>query len=441
MFQKRKKTIFKALSVSLCLIFAVLLLAAVTPPTDAAASEMMPPLQPTPTPTIPPFLTGKTLPATGITSTNAMFNGEIIPGMQSNVYTSTFEYWESSQPDKTIIIGGSEWPNRSYYPSLRITGLKPDTEYSYRVLLDDYYTLHYKANIVTFKTLPESGSIPTPTPILPSDGFVGYIKSASKITSTSALLDSTIYIIGSRSVKAYYEYKPNRKWITSYMKTDSLITNQTADFPVEIKGLEPGTDYIFRLIIKENNPNGENIYVHYVGDWIFTTQPARLNKISGYIKPDLPYDESVFPHITSGFKVSLEGTNFSASTDNGYFVIPNVPERSSSYTLKISKPNYLTRTITGLNLNGNDLVIGSQNAPLDIWAGDMMVDGVQDNAINMSDIMEIIELYNSSEGDGKYEEARDLNMDKAINMADIMVIITHFNTSIYPLPVGYGGAL
>ncbi|MCX7745480.1 MAG: carboxypeptidase regulatory-like domain-containing protein [Clostridia bacterium] len=147
-------------------------------------------------------------------------------------------------------------------------------------------------------------------------------------------------------------------------------------------------------------------------------------KVSGYIVPELASTNAA---IKSGFKVEAAGTSFSAVTDNnGYFQITEVPY--GQYTFKISKVNYLTRQITGVNLNG-DAQIGTQVSPVAIWAGDIAQGGSGDNAINMSDVVALIEYFNTAAGDGKYVADYDLDKDNAINMTDILIVIQRFNKS------------
>jgi len=130
----------------------------------------------------------------------------------------------------------------------------------------------------------------------------------------------------------------------------------------------------------------------------------------------------------SGFKVELENTGLSAVSDsNGYFEITNVPG-GKTYTLVISKEGYLARKISPVIVNGNRIIF-SKNAPIDIIAGDIPVDGVQDNAINMNDVLQIAKAfgYNSSE-DG-YVPYVDFNKDNSINIMDAMLLAKNFNAT------------
>jgi hypothetical protein len=51
-----------------------------------------------------------------------------------------------------------------------------------------------------------------------------------------------------------------------------------------------------------------------------------------------------------------------------------------------------------------------------------------DKVVNMSDVIIMALVFNSSKEDGIYVESYDLNSDGAINMIDVMVIATNFNT-------------
>ncbi|MCX7749502.1 MAG: dockerin type I domain-containing protein [Clostridia bacterium] len=158
-------------------------------------------------------------------------------------------------------------------------------------------------------------------------------------------------------------------------------------------------------------------------------------KIVGFILPDFVYDSSVGSIVKSGFKVEITEKGIAAQTDaKGYFELQGLSQSTSAVTLKISKDNYLQRTIKNVIISGN-LQIGSESQPVPMWAGDMLIGGTQDKAINMSDIVELINYFNTSKGDGKYNEGADLNKDNAVNMSDILIVIQHFNTSEgdYPL--------
>jgi endo-1,4-beta-xylanase len=148
--------------------------------------------------------------------------------------------------------------------------------------------------------------------------------------------------------------------------------------------------------------------------------------ISGYIKSDFLYSEDMLPVIESCFVVEVVGTNLKAETDNGYFRITGVPVNETGYTLKITKVNYLAREVKNVVVTG-DTAISTESEPLLMWAGDIVINGIQDNAINMEDVMYLCKSFNAEKGSDRYVESSDLNKDGVINMEDIMIIGKHFN--------------
>lgn len=176
------------------------------------------------------------------------------------------------------------------------------------------------------------------------------------------------------------------------------------------------------------------------------TPQIKLTSLLGYIDVDFSYPEANSSKIKSGFKVELKGSGLSALTDeNGYFSL-DIPLElyKGSLELVISKKNYLTRTYIPLipspvGYDNSSHVIGTlyvstKDNPIKIWAGDMEKNGVQDGAINMSDIIEIAKVFNSMTGDAKYDADSDFTKDGSINMADVIIVAKHFNAtgSSYP---------
>jgi chitinase len=162
-----------------------------------------------------------------------------------------------------------------------------------------------------------------------------------------------------------------------------------------------------------------------------TTTPVPTDrpkyKISGYVKPDFYFGKELSALILSGFKIELSYSGMKATTDaTGYYEIQGVPASDTPYTLTLSKPGYLKRELGDI-LVKNNVQLGSQETPCNIWAGDIGINGVQDNVINMSDIIEIAKVFNSIKGDGKYNPDCDFNMDYSINMSDVITIARHFN--------------
>ena len=151
-----------------------------------------------------------------------------------------------------------------------------------------------------------------------------------------------------------------------------------------------------------------------------------LYKIMGYVNPDLSSPDI---NIKAGFLVEVEGTQLSALTDaSGFFRIDDVPESLEGYTVKISKTSYLYREIQDVAVNSY-VLLGSAEEPVDIWAGDVLINGVQDNIISMNDMSKISQYFNTVKGDGLYDPNYDLNCDNMITVDDLMIAAVHFNTS------------
>ncbi|MCX7748731.1 MAG: hypothetical protein N2645_17875 [Clostridia bacterium] len=161
---------------------------------------------------------------------------------------------------------------------------------------------------------------------------------------------------------------------------------------------------------------------------------SRINyKLSGYLTPDFTFSGDVSSLLKSGFKAEVSGLEGYTFTDsNGYFEI-NWITASGQYEVVISKASYLKRKFT-VNVN-SDLILSLSGSPITIWAGDIQIGGLQDGAINMSDLIEMIVSFNSAKGDSKYNSDHDINKDNAVNMSDLMIAILHFNQISESYPV------
>jgi expansin (peptidoglycan-binding protein) len=152
-----------------------------------------------------------------------------------------------------------------------------------------------------------------------------------------------------------------------------------------------------------------------------TPSPSSTSKysITGALKPDIDVIDAV---INTGFLVRISGTQFSATTDNnGNFTIEGIPEGTCG-ELIISKSSFLARNINISGINSNMTI----NNPIEMWAGDVEVNNVQDGSINMLDVIEVAKAYNAVQNDKNYNKKVDLNQDGKINIADIVLIAKHF---------------
>ncbi|HEY9058910.1 MAG TPA: fibronectin type III domain-containing protein [Pseudobacteroides sp.] len=208
---------------------------------------------------------------------------------------------------------------------------------------------------------------------------------------------------------------------------DCIYTSEGKEHKATINKLQPGKKYYFAIQAEKTYLSNSHKYIVRSELYSFTTVQDSY-KISGYISPDFINIKSNTSNIKSGFKVELEGIGLNAVSDeNGYFEIIDIPS-GCDYTLKISKPNYLHREIKNVAIE-NDLQISNLDGPIDIWAGDIAKEGVQDNVINIMDIIEMAKVFNSSIGDISYKLEYDFNSDDVINMLDIVIVAKHFNCS------------
>ncbi|HEY9063288.1 MAG TPA: dockerin type I domain-containing protein [Pseudobacteroides sp.] len=138
--------------------------------------------------------------------------------------------------------------------------------------------------------------------------------------------------------------------------------------------------------------------------------------------------------LNSGFDVKIIDTPYYSKTDDtGVFnfrVDLNQPSiRYSESKLEISKPGYLSREV----MLHNFLTSSTENTkdPIKMIAGDIN----QDDAINMTDIVEMAKTFKAVEGDEIYNGVCDLNNDRVINIADVVIIASNFNKT----PLDYEG--
>ncbi len=142
----------------------------------------------------------------------------------------------------------------------------------------------------------------------------------------------------------------------------------------------------------------------------------------GCIKPDLAASNQ---HVVNrSFMVEIVETgDFTFTDENGEFRFFPVTQ-NKVYTLRIVKDNYLTRTISAKV----DTPTGTTEKPVIIWPGDLIIEGENDNAINMTDIVAMAKYFGKTSKDADFKASHDLNIDQAINMIDIVIIANHFNS-------------
>ena len=260
--------------------------------------------------------------------------------------------------------------------------------------------------------------------IMASDGVIEY--DATK-------LEYVTYEPGSMIANPSTDFEINKEedgklklLFLDYTVGDHLITEDGifATVVFKVLGDEGLTEIKFNKITF-GDENAEGVEVAYENGGVnIGSQPVGF-KVSGYINPDFMTTSTTAPIVNAGFKVELVGTGKTAVTDSdGYFEIKDVP--AGTYKVKITKDNYLTREIADVQVSGNKELSTSEE-PILLWAGDMIIDGAQDGAINLEDIMEICKSFNTTSSDAKYKADSDLNKDGAINLEDVMIVAKHFN--------------
>lgn len=147
--------------------------------------------------------------------------------------------------------------------------------------------------------------------------------------------------------------------------------------------------------------------------------------ISGYVLPDF-FTEKDNPVVLEGFTVKALGTDIWATTDSkGYFQLNGLKRSQNGYDIVIDKPNYFQfKNKTDAVLE--NMSVSRRNNPIIMWCGDVN----QDGTINLIDIVRLALLFNSVEGDSKYEATADFNLDGVINLRDFYVVSKHFNQTV-----------
>jgi len=196
--------------------------------------------------------------------------------------------------------------------------------------------------------------------------------------------------------------------------------------PVTVKAI-PEVGYIFDHWegIPEELSNLDTITFNPSGDVSITAVFKSVGyKLSGYIITDFT---STASDIKAGFKVEIIDGQISALTDSkGYFELTNVPASTTGYTISIKKNTFLCRELKNIIVSC-DKSLSKKDSPISMWAGDISINGLQDGAINMSDIMQIARAFSSTIGEERYNENCDLDKDNSVNMSDVMIIAKHFN--------------
>lgn len=150
------------------------------------------------------------------------------------------------------------------------------------------------------------------------------------------------------------------------------------------------------------------------------TPSISARTVSGYIKG-------------AGFKVELEGTQYSTLSDSkGFFSVNDVPSALTEFTLNIFKPGFLSRAISiKVPKDRYSISISESAAPLVLIEGDMN----NNKVINMEDVIIIAKVFNLTASHPQYNAAADFNNDGIINMSDIIMLAKNFGITSADYPI------
>ena len=121
--------------------------------------------------------------------------------------------------------------------STNVTGLTPNTTYSYYAIADpdEHLPPMAQGSTVSFTTLPASASTP-PTVVT---------NSATNITSTSATINGNLTSMGTySSVDVFFDYKKSSDNL--FFESDTKNMGSTGAFSMDLKSLNPNTSYTFK---------------------------------------------------------------------------------------------------------------------------------------------------------------------------------------------------
>jgi arabinogalactan endo-1,4-beta-galactosidase len=149
------------------------------------------------------------------------------------------------------------------------------------------------------------------------------------------------------------------------------------------------------------------------------TPSVSMRSVSGYVQG-------------TGFKVQLEGTDYSALSDSkGFFMVSDIAPSLTEFTLKISNPGFLLRRINiKIPIDSYSISISTSSAPISLMAGDMN----NNQVINMEDVIIIAKVFGCTTKDAQYNAAADLNNDGTINMSDIIMLAKNFGKTSTDYP-------
>lgn len=290
--------------------------------------------------------------------------------------------------------------------SYRIGGV-PSGDYILKAVNNDVFYSPYSDSMETKITLDEKSDIAVKDINLSNPQIRVCVYNTDGIVLTGEenyFIDVTL-----KSVDGRFE-----KSLCQTAGTFNLGGFPEGDYYIDVKSFEQ--DCIRSEKVKVHLTSGElvnmNLYLKDIS-----------KKVTGTINTNF---ESSNYYVLRDFKVEIEGTDISTSTDSqGNFTIPLAPDNSKSYTFVISKDGYLTRKIKNVIVS-DDVRLSVNNGPIIMYGGEIVKDGI----INLSDIMEFVKRFGKQVNNESVDKACDLDNDGCINLKDIMIAANNFNKSL-----------
>ncbi len=357
----------------------------------------------------------------GFDQTSANLKGEvtILSGkwnINSSLYygIKSFVFWEQDKPEEKTIIKDHLIYADCIYPDIfvyEMKNLKPGTKYCFQAMADNV-----AGELITFMTRTSQQVSTVLSPVYDKDSSKG-ISDTLRVQLTTEqglpISGGTIYWDSYSDVRPLSKTTQTDGQGIASVKCEvpfgGSIENDYYPIIAEFQGYEKYSTSICKVQLKQG----------YL--------------LKGYIKPDFTYSPSAAPEVNGGFNIEFTNDNCSAVTDkDGYFeaILSNA---NSCRNIIIRKPGFLKREIRIIAPYDVMLTLSTKEQPLEMWAGDIPADGIQDNAVNMIDIMKVAGWFNSVVKD-KTDAVLDFNKDNVINMIDIMIVAKSFNkvSSNYP---------
>ncbi|MFH1230165.1 MAG: hypothetical protein V1709_01570 [Planctomycetota bacterium] len=247
----------------------------------------------TPPTTTVPSLTTK--PATNVLLTSATLNGTVNPnGVSTTIY---FQYGTSLGYGSTTLYQSIGSGASSINVFANVTGLTPNTNYNFRVVVSRSGSTFYGSNL-TFKTLV--GTPPTCT-----------TNAADNITTNSARLNGTVDPNGLNVTSCYFQWGTTTDYFGGSPTATPSTFGITSSVSANISSLSISTTYNFRVVATNigGTTNGNNL--------TFTTGTVATVVCSGPDQITSGIQSSSFTAISRDISNNIVSDTYTWTNANG----------------------------------------------------------------------------------------------------------------------------